>query len=94
MKLYTFWYYSIYKLFQTLSSRCEKVLVRQLTLTNAVSLFRLGHMHRGQFLKERSVELIADNFNTIKKTQEWQELKGNPSGVEAMIEIMEYMTNQ
>ena len=81
-------------IFQTLGSLCEKLLVKQLTLTNALELYRLGHMHQGHFLKERSIQLIALNFESIKITPEWLQLKRDPNGLAARLEILEYVTNQ
>ena len=83
-----------YNIFQALSSKCENILVHQLNLSNALGLFQLAYLHRGQVLKQASLEFIASNFDKIEKNREWEALKQDPSGLLARVEVMKYIDNQ
>ena len=79
-------------LFQELGARCQGILMRQLTVTNALELFHLALLHRGQVLKEQSLQMIATNFQTIKTSQEWIQIEQDPTWMAGIIEITDHMS--
>ena len=74
-----------------LSSACENLLVQKLTVSNALELFLLAELHQGQVLKGKAKEKIAANFKTIKTSEQWKELRNDPSSYPAILEITDCM---
>ena len=74
-----------------LSSACENLLVQKLTPSNALELFLLAELHQGQILKDKAKEKIAANFKAIKTSEQWKELRNDPSSYPAILEITDCM---
>ena len=81
-----------YFLFQDLGSRCQGIMVHQLTVNNALELFHLAMLHRGQDLKKKALQMIATNFQAIKSSEEWIQIEQDQEWIPGFIEIMDYMS--
>ena len=79
-------------MFQGLGARCQEILVSQLTITNALELFHLAMLHRGQDLKKKALQMIATNFLAIKNSEEWIQIEQDQKLIPVIIEIMDYMS--
>ena len=82
----------VYFLFQELGARCQGIMVHQLTVTNALELFHLAMLHRGQNLKKKALQMIATNFQKIKTSDEWIQIEQDQTWIPGIIEIMDYMS--
>ena len=80
----------VYFLFQELGTRCQEILVRQLSINNALELFHLAVLHRGQNLKQKTLQMISTNFQTIKNSEEWIQIEQDQKWIPGIIEIMDY----
>ena len=81
-----------YFVFQELGARCQEILIRQLTVTNALELFHLALLHRGQDLKQKALQIISTNFQTIKTSEEWIQIEKDRKWIPGIIEITDYMS--
>lgn len=65
---------------EILKQYCAASLYEDLTSLNAVEMIKLGHLFSLKDLKEKSVCIAAENYDTIQCSQEWLEfLVENPS---------------
>ena len=79
-------------MFQGLGARCQEILVSQLTITNALELFHLAMLHRGQDLKEKALQIIKTNFQQIKISRDWIAIEKERKWIPGIIEITVYMS--
>jgi hypothetical protein len=75
-----------------LRSKCEFLLIKQLSTYNVVDHLFKAVLHRNNDLKVASMEFIAKNFAQVKETPTWNEMKKNPNSTEVLQEIVEYLT--
>ena len=78
---------------QGLRSRCELYLCEKLSVENSAELFLLSYMNGGKHLKEKSMEMIARNYKSVKLTEKWIEIQNNPDLSPALVQIIDYMSN-
>ena len=81
-------------MFQGLGARCQEILSRQLTITNALELFHLAMLHRGQDLKEKALQIIKTNFQQIKISRDWIAIEKERKWIPGIIEITVYMSKR
>ena len=79
-------------LFQELGGRCQEILIRQLTVSNALELLQLALLHRGQELERKALQTIGTNFQTIKTSQQWIQIEKDPTWKHTIIEITDYLS--
>ena len=76
-----------------LRQKCEALLLRSLSITNAIKIFQLGYLYEqgGSKLKSASMDFISKNYLEIRKSQDWALLKQEPDGAEKIDEILAYV---
>lgn len=60
--------------FNGLKQTCERMILSQLKVENAISCLILAEQHKANKLKKRCIELCISNLSTVKSTSEWKEL--------------------
>ena len=78
---------------QGLRNRCQIILAERLNLENCAELFLLSYLHGGKQLKEKSMEMIAKNYKSVKLTEKWIEIQNNSSLSSALVQIIDYMSD-
>ena len=53
----------------------------------------MAFLHGGSNLKLASMKRIAENFDEIKNSPEWIEIRGSSYGGEAFKELVEYLSS-
>jgi hypothetical protein len=76
-----------------LRSKCEFLMIKQLSTDNVVDHFFNAFLLGTNNLKVAAMNLIATNFDRVKETPAWTELMKNPHAVEALQEIVKYLAN-
>ena len=77
---------------QGLRARCESILAAELNVENAAEIYFFSFLYGEGLLKEKSIDLVAKNFRSVKLTPKWIELKNNPSMGPAIEQVMDYMS--
>ncbi len=76
-----------------LRSKCEFLLIKQISTDNVVDHFFKAFLLGTNDLKVAAMNFIAKNFDQVKETPAWTELMKNPHAVEALQEIVKYLAN-
>ena len=78
----------MYKI-QGLAQKCERYMRDTLSVENAAGYFLTSHLHlpTSKKLNEAAKKFIADNFQDVKKTRGWVEVKKNSDALEAVLEF-------
>ena len=71
---------------------CEQALAKTLTIENAVDILVYANANNAQDLKKVCMEYIATNAASIRNSDGWQKLKGNPDHHDLWVEMLETIT--
>ena len=77
-----------------LREQCEAMLIGSLSTENAAELFLKAYLHGGSNLKKASTNFIFKNIQQIKQTPGWIELRKHPNALDALEEIIEFMSSK
>ena len=78
-----------------LRASCENIMMQQLNTKNCVEYFRLARLYdTGDQFKEKTIEVIASNFQEIKKTPAFLDLQNQPNSIPAIVEITNYLSKK
>lgn len=75
-----------------LRKMCEQALAKTLTVENAVDVLVHANANNAQDLKKVCMDYIATNAASIRKSDGWQKLKGNPGHHDLWVEMLETIT--
>ena len=75
----------------SLKAYCGDVLIPSLVPDNALSLLLLGDMYSAEKLKKHALDMVVNNLKTIRRSDEWKDIKERPN---ISAEIMEAMADK
>jgi len=64
------------------------MMIRDLTTENAAEYYLKAYLHGGSSLKEASTIFISKNFQQVKETPGWLDVKKNANAMEEIIESL------
>ena len=86
--------YFLNSLFQPLRSRCKVQLFQTISIDNCVTYFKLAYLHNCNKLKEKAMDLIGQNFKTIRTTPAFRDLMTQTYYSEASVELMSFLAEK
>jgi hypothetical protein len=75
----------------SLVSKCESLMIQRLSIENAAEFFYKSFLHESAELKLASMDFIFKNFEAVKATDGWAEVKRNPLSSEALELVLNFV---
>ena len=70
----------------TLKSKCERAIGSYVSEANALKAVSLAHAHCCSSLMEKCLPLIRKNLKSLKRTEEWKEIRKNADLIALVLE--------